>query len=246
MQKKTHRANWLDFLRGLALVLMIIYHTLWDLENLFGRTIPWFTDSRAFLLERIICISFILISGYSIGLSRHGIRKGVMVFASGILVSVVTYFFVPDSIIIFGVLTFLGVAMILTTLIKSQLNHWTPIIGALVFFILFLLFYRVNQGQLGFLGFPIATFSGSLYKNYVTTFFGFPFPGFYSTDYFSFLPWIFLYFVGYYLYLLTQRFAKKSFGPIRKWGLISFLGRYTLPIYLIHQIIIYGVMYFIF
>lgn len=246
MTKKTHRLNWLDFLRGLALILMIIYHTLWDLENLFGHSVSWFTDDRALILERIICCSFILISGYSVGLSHHGIRKGIIVFLCGIIVSLVTYYFVPSAIIIFGVLTFLGCAMILTTLLQNHLNRIHPLIGGIVFLLLFLLFYHVNQGSLSFLGFPIATFSGSLYKNYVTTFLGFPFPGFYSTDYFSFLPWIFLYLVGFYLYQLTKKTVKGTSSATRKWGVISFLGRNSLWIYMIHQILIYGVLYFIF
>lgn len=246
MTKKTHRLNWLDFLRGLAIISMIIYHTLWDLENLFGQSVSWFTDDRALIWERIGCCAFILISGYSVGLSKHGIRKGIIVFLCGIIVSVVTYYFVPSALIIFGVLTFLGTAMILTTLLKNHLSRIHPFIGILLFLLLFLLFFHVNQGSLSLLGFPIATFSGSLYRNYVSTFFGFPFPEFFSTNYFSFLPWIFLYLVGFFLYNLTAKTAKGTSSSIRKWGVISFMGRNSLWIYMIHQIIIYGVLYFIF
>ena len=241
-QKKGRRLNWLDALRGLTIILMIIYHTCWDLEYLFSHHILWFTDQRGYILERIICFSFILISGYAAGLSHHGIRRGAIVFACGVVVSIVTLVFMPESVIIIGILTFLGSAMIITALLDKGLSHTPAVFGIIISLLLFLLFYRVNSGNLSILGFPIATLSGSLYKNYLTAYLGFPFPGFFSTDYFSILPWIFLYLTGYFIYSLTSDVAKKTAGPIRKWGLLSLLGRYSLEIYLAHQIIIYVVL----
>ena len=40
----------------------------------------------------------------------------------------------------------------------------------------------------------------SLYANYFTAFFGFYPDWFYSTDYFGLLPWLFLFWAGYYLH----------------------------------------------
>ena len=240
--KKGTRLNWLDALRGITIILMIIYHTCWDLVYIFGHDIPWFTDHSGFILERIICFSFILISGYAIGLSHHSIRRGVIVFICGVAVTVVTLVFMPQSVIYIGVLTFLGSAMIITALLDGGLRHTPAILGIVLSVCLFILFYHVNSGTLSFFGFPVATLSGSLYKNYFTAYLGFPFKGFFSTDYFSILPWIFLYLTGYFLYQLTSGFAKKTSGPIHKWGVLSLLGRYSLEIYLAHQIVIYVVL----
>lgn len=239
---KSRRLNWLDTLRGIAIILMIFYHTCWDLEHIFGHHISWFTDYRGMILERIICCSFILISGFSSGLTKHGIRRGVTVFICGVVVTIFTLVFMPEDVIIFGILTFLGSAMIITALLEPALKHTPPIFGMAVSLLLFFLFYKVNSGYLSFFGFPIATLSDSLYRNYPTTYLGFPFDGFFSTDYFSILPWIFLYLTGFFICKLTDSAAKKTAGPIRKWGLISMMGRYSLPIYMAHQIIIYVIL----
>ena len=236
------RLNWLDVLRGITIILMIIYHTCWDLVYIFGHHIGWFESYRGAILERIICCSFILISGYSIGLSHHAIRRGIIVFLCGVAVTIVTLVFMPESVIYIGVLTFLGSAMIITALLDKGLRHAPAIPGIALSLFLFLLFYHVNSGTLSFLGFPVATLSRSLYRSYVTAYFGFPFKGFFSTDYFSILPWIFLYLCGYFIYQLTSGFAKKTAGPIKSWGVLSFIGRCSLEIYLAHQVVIYIIL----
>ena len=240
--KKGSRLNWLDAFRGITIILMIIYHTCWDLVYIFGHDIPWFTGQKGYLLERIICCSFILISGYAIGLSHHAVRRGVIVFICGVAVTIVTLVFMPESVIYIGILTFLGSAMIITALLDKGLKHTPAVFGIILSLILFFLFYHVNSGSLSFFGFQVATLSKNLYRNYFTAYLGFPFSGFFSTDYFSILPWIFLYLTGYFIYQLTAGFAKKTAGPIHKWGVLSLLGRYSLEIYLAHQIVIYIVL----
>ena len=236
------RVNWLDALRGIAIVLMIIYHTCWDLVFLFDHKIGWFENHPDLLLNRIICFSFILISGYSIGLSKQSIRRGLIVFLCGAAITVITLVFTPANPIWFGILTFIGSSMIIMSFLDKGLKKAPAIAGIILSLFLFILFYHVNKGVLSVMDFPVATLSKGLYKNYFTAFFGFPFKGFVSEDYFSILPWIFLYMTGYFAYQLTADFAKKTAGPIRKWGLLSLMGRYSLPIYLVHQIIIYVIL----
>ena len=236
------RVNWLDTLRGVAVVLMIIYHTCWDLVFLFGHNISWFEKHPDILLNRIICFSFILISGYSMGLSKQSIRRGAIVFVCGAAITVITLVFTPANPIWFGILTFIGSAMFIMSFLDKGLKRAPAIAGIVLSLFLFFLFYKVNSGHLSFFGFPVATLSKGLYKNYLTAYLGFPFKGFFSTDYFSILPWIFLYLTGYFVYQLTSDFAKKTAGPIRKWGLLSLMGRYSLEIYMAHQIIIYVVL----
>ena len=78
------------------------------------------------------------------------------------------------------------------------------------------------------------------YRNYLTTYLGFPFPQFYSTDYFSIFPWIFLFLTGFYLWGIFER-NNWWHNPILqiKVPILNFLGRHSLLIYLIHQPVIY-------
>ncbi len=236
------RVNWLDALRGAAIILMIIYHTCWDLMFLFGHHINWFEKHPDLFLNRIICFSFILISGYSVGLSKRIVRRGVIVFLCGAAITVVTLVFTPANPIWFGILTFIGSSMLIMSLLDKGLKKAPAIPGIIICLFLFVLFYHVNRGVLSVGGFSVATLSRGLYKNYITAFFGFPFKGFVSEDYFSILPWIFLYMTGYFAYQATSDLAKKTAGPIRKWGLLSLLGRYSLPIYIVHQGIIFVIL----
>ena len=91
---------------------------------------------------------------------------------------------------------------------------------------------------------------------------GFPYDGFYSTDYFPLIPWIFLFFSGYFTWqlilwaaLLRQKAAERyallrnaSAGrsipassvrlPLLekpKCQPLEFLGKNTLPVYMLHQ-----------
>ena len=77
---------------------------------------------------------------------------------------------------------------------------------------------------------------GWLYASRWTAVLGFPPAGFYSSDYFPLLPWLFLFWVGYYLWLLIR-----SRKPLqRKVPVFSALGRLCLPVYVVHQPVCYG------
>lgn len=65
-------------------------------------------------------------------------------------------------------------------------------------FLLFLLVRDVNSGFLGFAGVPVLHLPQSWYASTLTTALGFPYPGFVSSDYFSLLPWLLLFWTGYH------------------------------------------------
>ena len=245
MEEKTVRLKakpryaLLDELRGLALVSMMAYHAMWDLVYMFGVWAPWFWGLPALLWQQITSWVFILLSGFCVGMGRRPIRRGLVVFAGGALVTAVTALFMPADLVLFGVLTFLGSAMMLTGLLRPALDRlpaWAGLVGSAA---LFVLTYEVNNGYLGFGGWVIAELPGALYRDFLMTYLGFPGPGFYSTDYFSLLPWLFLYWVGYFLYRLAGQARleglRRSLCPPLGW-----MGRHSLLLYLLHQPAIYG------
>lgn len=112
----------LDELRGLDLVSMMLYHACWDMMFLFGIWMDWYAGMPGRLWQQTICWVFILLSGFCAPFGRHMLRRGVTVFAAGALVTAVTLVFMPGERVIFGVLTFLGTAMLLTGVLEPLLK----------------------------------------------------------------------------------------------------------------------------
>ena len=140
---KQHNASaryaLLDELRGLDLVSMMLYHGCWDLVNLFGIQADWYYGLPGHLWQQSICWVFILLSGFCVQLGHHTLRRGAQVFGAGALVTAVTLLFMPEDRVIFGVLTLLGSAMLLTGFLEKPLQRIPPAAGFAVSAVLFAL-----------------------------------------------------------------------------------------------------------
>ena len=93
---------------------------------------------------------FILLSGFCVQLGHHTLRRGAQVFGAGALVTAVTLLFMPEDRVVFGVLTLLGSAMLLTGLLEKQLRRVPPAAGFAISAVLFALTRNVSAGYLGF------------------------------------------------------------------------------------------------
>lgn len=248
------RLALLDSLRGLTLISMILYHASWDAVYMAGADWPWYRSRAGFIWQQSICWTFILLSGFCVPFSSRLLKRGLEVFGAGALVMLVTNLVLPEDRVIFGVLTLIGSCMLLFAFLKDAVGRIINSTRAasaavLVSAVLFILFRDVNSGVIGngmlCRIFPQIPFWGVsvppyLYKDLMTAYLGFPPAGFYSTDYFSLLPWCFLYFCGYALHILCRecgafqsRIFKADCRPL------SFLGRNSLMIYLLHQPVLY-------
>ena len=87
---------------------MIIYHAVWDLVYIFGCDWKWYKSDMAFYWQQSICWSFIFISGFCWKMSKRNLRRGLQVFGGGLVITFATLVFMPDSRVIFGVLTLIG------------------------------------------------------------------------------------------------------------------------------------------
>ncbi|MBR1771376.1 MAG: DUF1624 domain-containing protein [Lachnospiraceae bacterium] len=254
----------LDELRGLTLISMILYHFMWDLYYIVGITFPWKYGMYApgmHIWQQSICWTFILLSGFCWSLGHHPFRRGMIVFGCGLVVTAVTVLFVPEYLILFGVLTLIGSSMLFmipfdfvlkrliglrTTRDSAEEPEHTagraPIMALLMTALFFALFWwTLHHGQ--------TLWPQSFPRNLLTTYLGFPFAGFWSTDYFSVIPWFFLYVTGYLLHAVTvtlrlpetfrarlQDIAHTSHLPA-----LAFLGRHCLLVYMLHQPVLYGI-----
>lgn len=171
----------LDELRGLDLVSMMLYHACWDMMFLFGIWMDWYAGMPGRLWQQTICWVFILLSGFCLPLGHRPLRRGLIISGAGVLVTAVTLLFMPEDRVVFGVLTLLGAAMLITGLLQPLLQKIPAWAGLVVSLLLFAATYHTQDGfwQLG----PWQMLlPGVWYANLFTAFFGFFPRGFFSTD----------------------------------------------------------------
>lgn len=242
-----HRYKYLDVIRGITLLSMILYHGVWDMVYIADYPWEWFRTNLAYAWQQSICWTFILLSGFCWSMGRRRLRRGLLVFGAGLLVSAVTILLIPQQRVIFGVLTMLGISMLLMIPLDKLFCRIPSAVGLASSILLFVVTRNVNRGSLGFEKIIFLALPESWYdKGYLMTLLGFMDKDFYSTDYFSLMPWFFLFAAGYYLYRLVNQ--KKLLEKSMQTGLaklpaifapLQFMGRHSLIIYLLHQPLIY-------
>lgn len=226
----TRRIWELDALRGLCILGMVVVHLFYDLRA--GGII----DNNALLAFALEWggILFLVLSGVSVTLGRHHIRRGILVFVCGMVCTAVTagMFFLGMAgkglIIYFGVLHCLGACMLLWS-VFSRLPGWMlAVLGAVIVAVSVIWFQK-----------PVVDFPWLIPL-------GCKCPGFVSSDYFPLLPNLGYFLLGAFLGRSLYR-EKNSLLPRvnAQWPPIRFLcfcGRKSLWIYLLHQPIITGIL----
>lgn len=252
------RLRKVDEIRGITLISMILYHFMWDLKYIAGIKMDWYTGLFGHVWQQSICISFILISGFCFNLGRHHLKRSLQVFICGAIITAVTLIVMPENRIVFGILTFIGSAGLIMIPLDKVVKrlakaldeitlHMTLCIGGLLFFVVF---YRINDGELNYILFK-QMIPKYMCNGYLSTYIGFTDPAFYSTDYFSLLPWMFLYIVGYSVFNIIQLKCAKQHNKTvlslvdrMKSGNcrpLEYIGNKTLIIYMLHQPVLYAV-----
>ncbi|MBS6398242.1 MAG: DUF1624 domain-containing protein [Clostridiales bacterium] len=236
----------LDALRGLTLISMIAYHAMFDLVELYGMPVGWFWSLPGYIWQQSICWTFILLSGFCWSLGKAPLKRGAMISLCGLVITAVTRLFMPSQAVYFGILTFTGAAMLALIPLEKTLQRIPPAAGTAVSALLFFLTRNINSGYWGFEALELGQVPEGWYQNGVMTFLGFPGEGFSSGDYFSFLPWIFLYLVGYFLYgiFMKREWIRRKLRSRSR--ILEGIGRHTLPIYMLHQPVLLAVMQCVF
>ena len=241
------RLHFLDALRGLTLISMIGFHGMWNLVYLFGVEAPWYRGTPGYIWQQSICWTFILLSGFCWSFSRNHLKRGLLVFGGGALVSLVTCLLMPENRILFGVLTCIGSCMILMIPLEKLLKKLPSGLGLAGSFGMFFLLRNCYSGTLGFERLVICDLPASFYRNHLTAYLGFPQPGFFSTDYFSLIPWMFLFVTGFFLQrVLAERKLNEKLFARGEVPVLNWIGRHSLIVYLLHQPILYGLGMLIF
>ena len=220
------RYGEIDVLRAIAIVLMVLFHLVYDLKEFAGVNIDYHSPLW-FFIGKTSALLFIFISGISSGFSRSPVRRGLKVLFYGMGITVVTYLFMKDEYVRFGILHFLGVAMILSPLLL-RLSSWTL------------------WGLTGFSAVLGFWFKKQVLQTSLLLPFGLMYNGFGSIDYYPLFPYLAVTLLGIlaYRYFYAQR--TEPLFPFRlNSRLIKWVSRNSLGIYLIHQLIFLLIIYII-
>jgi uncharacterized membrane protein len=245
-----YRIFELDFIRGTCIFFMILDHTLYDLAFIFidqwapsgflyqlcnfarHTYFPWVLRD---VIREIIIFLFIFICGTSCSFSRSNFKRGVRLLAVALALSAFTcgadqvYGHGENFIIRFGILHMLAVSILLYCLLK-RLGFRVMLILAIASLVLGLYFsHRPLDTDFAYMNIL-------MYTDYP----------FYSADYFPLMP-----FSGYFLIGTTvgQRLyrERRSLLSNVNWpGFtkpVLFAGRNALFIYILHQPLIYSILF---
>ncbi len=236
MQEQKMRYFLIDGIRGFAIVNMVVFHFLYDVFIVYGKNPMWYGMTAVHFWQQAICCTFIFISGFvwSWGIERN-IRRGVCFNVYGLIISLVTLIFIPSETIWFGILSFMGCAILLMFPLHKIFKHIPPMLGLIASFLLFILCKHIQYGYIGIGNLFHIQLPEIFYSIKMLTPFGFPFPGFQSSDYFPLFPWMFLYLCGFFgSKIFMGHFSWQNLA-CHKIPILSMIGCRTIWIYLIHQ-----------
>lgn len=247
MSEKNKRIDLLDSFRGIAILAMVFYHALYDLDDIFGVKINIIHTFLFEIVRQPFTWAFILLAGISCRFSHSNLIRGARILGFGLIITAFTLIFAPGESIYFGILHFIGTAVLLYILVRPLLDRIPRWISITVLTLLFAFTFTMPETHI--LGLP-GLFGVTLPMSFFSTSFlfplGFPNLDFFSADYFPLIPWIFLFLLGAVIGtpIKERRFPGWFYSV--KMPPLSFCGRHTLMIYIIHQPIVYGLFYFLF
>lgn len=220
-------------MRGIAIIMVVVYHLAWDLKALAGWDINLY-DGFWHYFQRVTATTFIVLVGVSLTLSyrrasaRYAgralfgkyVRRGAKLFGLGLLISLVTWMVIRDGYVQFGILHFIGVSIILAYPLLRY-RYLNLALGLLLLLVgQWVSSITVGTGWLVWLGFLPSSY--------------------YAVDYFPLIPWFGVVllgvFIGNIFYGADRRFIR--FPDLSSTALVQGLdrlGRHTLAIYLFHQ-----------
>ena len=220
------RLHYLDVTRGIAIILMVIYHFSFDLDNFNYINIDMDNDIAWRGFRAFIVTLFLTTMGISLALTHHkGIcwaclkKRTLFLGGAAVLVSLGSYLQFPQTWIYFGILHFILLASWLGLFFIGK--PWLALITALVILIGSSLGWLHTHALFNVLQAPLHL------------------PTHYTEDLVNIFPWfapvligIFIVGKGWHVYpQLTPNILSNK---------VALLGRHSLLIYLIHQPILFG------
>ena len=224
----------IDFARGVAVLMMAIFHFVWDL-NYFGFIQGNIYSGFWGLLQKATATLFLLLVGVALSITyyRHKndyakrfLKRGIIVFGFGLLITASTFIFFRESFIYFGILQLISASIIFSIPFagKKYLNF---LLGIAVIALPLLYDLRnVGQPLLVWLGF--ATPQAAL-------------------DFFPIFPWFGVVLVGLAIGDSLYKDAERKFTIEKPENAVAdflqLIGKNALFVYFIHQAILFPIVY---
>ena len=230
-----------DFLRGVAVVGMVIYHFLFDLEFIFQLPIGVYR-MPLLLLARTVATVFLLIVGFSAAIKFERLKQGtirkvvasfgkkaVFIFVPALLITGVTFATFPEQTVLLGILHFIALSLVLIIPFLYIKSNRIVVAMGILFLYLGSIFSNLRTDHNCLLVFGITPYSFS------------------SFDYFPIFPWFGIILLGLVLgrnnRLIFQDKSSVMVTP-PSWfaGLMIMLGKHSLLIYLLHQPVLWTML----
>jgi uncharacterized membrane protein len=225
------RYHEIDMARGIAVLMMVLFHTLFDLNyfqifliQVYAGFWRYFAFATASLFLLIVGISLTIsrsrvvskISGYQLTLKF--VSRGAGIFFLGLLVTAGTWLYIGEGFIVFGILHLIGVSIMISPFF-FRFKKCNLLLG--------LLFIAI--------GFFLASINGPVWLLPL----GIHPAAFWSVDYEPLFPWygivLFGMGLGEYLYPEGNRRFVLPRIPVFFERPFAFVGRHSLILYLVHQ-----------
>lgn len=235
-----NRIREIDFIRGISIILMILFHLIVDLKDFYNYDVEYLTGFW-YIEGKFSAILFILLCGVSSTLGKNSTHHGITVFLWAMLLTVVTYFYNKNCFIIFGILHFLGISLLSANIMKPLPITWLSFMSGSSIILGTLFSQRfIDNPYLFSIGLVNSTFI--------------------SLDYYPLFPWYGVFvlgvIIGKILYGNKKRLSNCQASPspakplvhlllVKIPKIITKLGQHSLLIYLIHQPILLAVLYII-
>lgn len=214
----------LDFLRGVAIIGMIVYHFFY-IGDFYGVFSLNFDKWYWLVLATFVQIAFLGLVGVSLSLSRNRFRKLFLIFACAMAITLVTFLFVPNEIVIFGILHQIAFSIFVLRFVSKK-----PLVALFIGLFALAIGLLINDIRV----------DHSVLLNVI----GFKSRGFASLDYFPIFPWISVPAFGIVLgnMFYKNKTARSNSGSLFV-NAIALCGRNSLFIYMGHLLALIAIFW---